>query len=74
MFHRWEDESELPRFVALLRMADGPVGIKDRHCGEALVLEELEELTESQFFDASVKARCILTCHRCGHIAWGWFD
>jgi hypothetical protein len=74
MFHRWEDESELPRFVALLRFADGPVNLADVHCGEILSLEEMEELDEDKFFDASVKARCILSCHRCGHIAWAWFD
>jgi hypothetical protein len=39
-----------------------------------MVLEELEELDEDKFFDADVKARCILACRQCGHIAWGWFD
>jgi hypothetical protein len=74
MFHRWEDESELPRFVALLRFADGPVSLTDAHCGETLSLEELEELEDENFFNPAVKARCILSCHHCGHIAWAWFD
>jgi hypothetical protein len=70
----WESDSELPRFVALLRMATGPVERGAEHCGQPMGIEELEELSESQFFDASVKARCILSCRECGHIAWGWFD
>jgi hypothetical protein len=68
------EDSALPRFVMLLRMADGPVVRDAEHCEQPMVLEELEELDEDKFFDADVKARCILACRQCGHIAWGWFD
>ena len=72
--HPDEDSAELPRFVALLRMAHGPVEQGAEHCGELMALEELEDLGEEGFFDASVKARCILTCRQCGQVVWGWFD
>jgi hypothetical protein len=70
----WEVSDELPRFVSLLRMASGPVERDAEHCDQQMGLEELEELTEEQFFDAKVKARSILSCRKCGHIAWSWFD
>ena len=69
----WMDDDELPRFVSLLRMAHGPVDRDEEHHGEPMALEELEDLGED-FFNADVKARCILTCRECGLIAWAWFD
>jgi hypothetical protein len=69
-----EDSTELPRFVALLRMAHGPVENDAEHCDIPMSLEELEDLGEEGFFDADQKARCILSCRQCGHIAWSWFD
>ncbi len=74
MVHPWENEDELPRFISLLRMAHGPVDRDEVHCEIPMALEELEELTDEQFFDADVKARCILSCHACGQISWAWFD
>jgi hypothetical protein len=74
MVGAWEYEDELPRFVSLLRMASGPVERNELHCGEAMAIEELEELTDEQFFNAATKSRCILSCRNCGYIAWAWFD
>jgi hypothetical protein len=74
MVRSWESGDELPRFVSLLRMATGPLERDALHCGQTMGIEELEELTEAQFFDANVKARCILACRECGYIAWAWFD
>jgi hypothetical protein len=71
---RGEHNDELPRFISLLRMAHGPVDRDEQHCGVQMVIEELEELTDEQFFDAEAKARCILTCRECGQVSWAWFD
>ncbi len=74
MVHPWEDVDALPRFVSLLRMAHGPVDRDEVHCEIPMALEELEELEDGQFFDPTVKARCILSCRACGQISWAWFD
>jgi hypothetical protein len=55
-------------------MAHGPVDRDEVHCAIPMVLEELEELEDGQFFDPDVKARCILSCRACGQISWAGSD
>ncbi len=65
---------ELPRFVELLRMSQGPVEPQFEHCGVAVEIEEIEELEGEAQYDTSNPIRAIYTCKRCHRFFWGWWD
>ena len=74
--HQWDPDAihgELPRFVELLRLAQGPIGDGFHHCGVKPEVDELEDSVDVPLQEES-RMRAIFQCRACGRFFWGWWD
>lgn len=65
---------ELPRFVELLRLSQGPIDDEFHHCGKRPAIDELEEFADAALMDDDRRMRAIFRCGVCGRFFWGWWD
>lgn len=72
--HEQEIHGELPRFVELLRMSQGPIDDSFTHCGKRPDVDELEEMVGEGFDVSDSRMRAIWRCSVCGRFYWGWWD